>query len=129
MHKKINKQTIGIMIGILVVGVLGGFLGGVKYQASKVPNFKIGNTNRTGAMMRGGNGNMGTMGEVLSRDASTLTVKLPTGGSKIVFFDANTSVVKASTSTLDAVVVGEQVVVGGTTNADGSVSAKTIQIR
>jgi len=129
MYKKINKQTIGIMIGVLVVGVLGGFLGGVKYQASKVPNFKIGNTNRTGTMMRGSNGGMGTMGEVLSKDVSTLTVKLPTGGSKIIFFDTNTSVMKTSTSTLDAVVVGEQVIVGGITNADGSVSAKTIQIR
>ena len=125
------------MKNILIVGVIallvGGGIGfevGTKTQASSVATnaggtYSGARTKGQAGMMRGG----GTIGQVLSKDATSITVKLPTGGSKIVFYDANTQVMQTSSSTIDAVSVGGQVVVSGTPNTDGSVSAKTIQIR
>ena len=128
-----NKKLISIVVVVVIVSGGLGFWGGMKYQSSQTPAFGSGNfargvngkTGNQAGMARGG----GTIGEVLSKDATSITVKLPTGGSKIVFFDSSTSVMKTASSSLDAVVVGSQVVVGGSTNSDGSVSAKTIQIR
>mgnify|MGYP002128294891 CR=1 FL=1 len=79
-----------------------------------------------GGMMRGG----GTVnGEILSVDGKSLTVKLRDGGSKIVLLGDSTQINKAATGTAADLTQGTNVVIFGTTNSDGSVTAMNVQIR
>lgn len=140
MNTMITDKKIVITIGVvLVVGVLG-FLGGMQYQKRKLPAGVAFNQNQmrgiggfngqrtlgTGGMMRGGSG---VIGEVLSKDDKSITVKLQDGGSKIVFFSGTTTIAKSAQGTIGDVTTGTQVVVTGTTNPDGSVTAQNIQLR
>jgi hypothetical protein len=78
--------------------------------------------------MRGGGMGM-VSGEILSKDEKSITVKDRTGGSKIVFLGASTEVMKSAVGTLDDLAIGTDVITNGTPNADGSITATTVQIR
>lgn len=69
------------------------------------------------------------IGEVLSKDDRSITVKLPDGGSKIVFTAESTKVSKPTDVSLNDVEVGQSVVVAGRANDDGSMTAESIQVR
>jgi hypothetical protein len=139
--KNNNKilQIIGSII-LLVLVFIGGVAVGRKGGSLRMmgnpggPNMMNGG-NR---MMRGGQGGgaQGTgmmagfvMGEILSKDATSMTLKLRDGGSKIVLFSPSTTVTKSASSTIESVVVGNSVMVSGKTNADGSVTATNIDMR
>ena len=68
------------------------------------------------------------MGEVLSQDDKSFTVKMPDGGSKIILFSEKTTLHKANDATKSDLKAGEQVSVFGTENPDGSLTAQNIQI-
>ncbi|MEI6345943.1 MAG: hypothetical protein WCO79_01805 [bacterium] len=68
-------------------------------------------------------------GEVLSKDASGVTLKLQDGGTKIIFIATSTQVMKATIGSLADLAVGTNVTIMGTTNSDGSIAAKSVQIR
>lgn len=131
------KNTIIIAVLVLVVGVIGGFVVGMKYQQSKQPAFgrqfngQLGNqqVQRNGNMM-GGNrsGFQPVNGEILSSDASSITVKLQDGSSKIVLYSASTPINKSSQGTVSDLKAGEKVAIFGQTNTDGSVTAQSIQL-
>lgn len=139
----IDKKT-GIGIAILVLACSISFYGGVRYGSSKSlaasrgmqggfangfqqdgqgSRFADQNGQKSGRM--GG----GTMGEIIAKDDKSITVKLRDGGSTIVFLTSSTPVTKSVDGAIKDLAVGEQVVVGGTKNSDGSVTAETIQIR
>jgi hypothetical protein len=129
-----NKIIISFVVGIIVVGG-GAFYAGTKYAGSnRVPsgNFTSqmsGSQNGFGMGMRGGQGLSGvTVGEIISKDDTSITVKLPGGGSKIVFFSDKTAVTKNTTSSIADIVINENVVVNGSANTDGSINAQTIQL-
>ena len=141
------KKNLWTFIISLVVVATGSFYGGIKYSQSKnlgMDNFNKltaeqrqarfiqGNeTNTDNAMgIRTGMANGGLInGEVLSKDDKSITVKLADGGSKIVFYSDSTVVSKSATTTMQDLTVGENVMVSGTTNQDGSISAQMVQIR
>ena len=138
MHKRLLLAALG---GIAVLGLV--FYGGIKYGARPSRSSAGGNFamlqggrqgqffstgGQTGGTRRGGMGGV-VAGEVIAKDDKSITVKLPDGGSKIVFFSESTKVAKSVEGTLDDVAVGKQVIVGGPANADGSVTAETLQIR
>ena len=77
--------------------------------------------------LAGGAGNV--FGEVLSKDATSITVKLANGGSKIIFVASSTAVQKTSAGTIDDIVIGSQITANGQVNADGSINATTINQR
>jgi len=129
------KPAIVVIITI-GVGVLA-FFGGMKYQEN------IATTTRSSSFANGarmGVGRMGVTGagnrtgfrpvngEVLNTDDASLTVKLTDGSSKIVLFTTKTIINKATTAQKVDIKAGEKVAVFGTENADGSVTAQTVQL-
>ena len=133
-----NKNIIvGVIAGVLIIGG-GSFYGGMKYAGANTSGnrnlaaigqagqFRMG---QNGMGIRSGQGLGGvTAGQILSKDATSITVKLPDGGSKIVFLTASTTVTKSNTGSVNDLVVNENVVVNGSANSDGSINAQSIQL-
>jgi len=84
---------------------------------------------QAGRGVRGGMTGGFTAGEVLSVGEGMFTVKLRDGGSKIVIFPDAAEVMKSVSGEHVDVAVGTQVMVTGDQNGDGSVTAKSVQIR
>ncbi|MDB5194520.1 MAG: hypothetical protein JWN50_534 [Parcubacteria group bacterium] len=125
-----HKLIIG---AVVLVGIA--FYGGVKYAEAKsvsaASTFAGRQTGAAGAGARGARGAFAgaTAGEILTKDNESFTVKLQSGGSKIVFLGASTTVMKAVTGSVNDLVVGQTVIVSGTPNSDGSVTASSIELR
>lgn len=79
-------------------------------------------------MMGGRTGFTPVSGEILSIDDTSITVKMPDGGSKIVMISEKTTMNKASSASKSDLKVGSQVAVFGQDNSDGSVTAQSIQL-
>lgn len=127
-----KKLIIVSLVAVILIGAA--FYGGMAYGKSQRPAMfarngqggQFGNFARGGA--RGAGGGF-TAGEVLSKDAGSLTIKLPNGSSMIVLTSSSTAVMKAATGTIADVQVGSNVAVQGSANSDGSLSAQSIQLR
>lgn len=143
-----NNKKIIILAAIAVVAVgFGMFYAGMKYEIKKEKtgqfdmkgsfdggqrgNRQIPVQNRPGMGMGGGNMNEGGFmgGEILSKDDKSITVKDRKGNSKIIFFSDSTIVGKTIDGSLSDLNAGQDVMVNGKTNADGSITAQNIQIR
>jgi hypothetical protein len=139
MSKKIVWSVVGI---IVLVGV---FFGGAAYGKGQATTTTTANATGFAAYAgmrgtRGGSfGGGATIGQIISKDATSITVQLitPVGGttsttpvgSKIILVDSSTPITKEVNGSMSDLAVGTNVSVTGTTNTDGSVSAKSIQIR
>ena len=131
-----NKKVIVSVIVCLVIAIISFFVG-IKYGEGKTPassqsqtfnRMQQGNKNG-GSGMRGGLGGGIVSGEILSKDATSMIVKLRDGGSKIVLTSPSIKVEKTVDGLSADLIVGKSVMVTGTANPDGSVSATSIQIR
>ena len=130
-----------IALGIFVIVAGVSFYGGMAYGQKHVGTSgaftqgdgqaRIGGQGFGGSGRRGGmNGQGGFVGgEVVSKDTQGITVKLVDGGSKIVIISPSTPVIKSVESSVADLMAGEQVLVTGKANGDGSVSAQSVQIR
>jgi hypothetical protein len=130
--KPIQPVQVGI---ICLVVAIAAFYGGVKYDQSKRP---AGNFNRqfvtSGGNLQGQNrirtntGFRPVVGEVISQDDKSITVKMTDGSSKIVILSDSTNYSKTDKTDKTSLKTGDQVGVFGSDNADGSVTAQTIQL-
>lgn len=137
-----------VVVSVLVGG--GAFFGGMKYAESKGPRgFSQGNFQNLASLSpeerqqriqemganggftgRGGNQGGGFIGgEIISKDEQSVTVKMPDGGSKIIFYSDSTKVSKSVDGTSEDLSIGKNISVTGTQNQDGSVTAQSIQLR
>ena len=124
-----------IVVALVIAG--GSFFGGMVYGKSQAGG-PGGNARgaRTGMAAFGGgvqgqgrNAGGFISGDIVSKDATSLTVKTRDGSSKIVFFATSTKVSKMADGSMDDLAPGTTVTVMGTTNTDGSVTASQLQIR
>jgi hypothetical protein len=132
---KSNKTVYIISVVLIIVAFFGGMMYG-KYGVSSGGN---GNYSANGGQAgtyagragRGGaNGGAGlTSGDILSMDDKSLTLQLRSGGSKLVFLSASTTVQKQTEGSRADLTVGETVTAIGSPNPDGSITAQSIQIR
>ncbi len=128
---KNNSLVTGIIV--VLVGALG-FFGGMKYQQSKAT---AGNSGRQfpGGRQGGQNGQgrsagfgRPVSGEILNQDDKSITVKLADGSSKIVIVNDKTTINMAQSATKSDIQTGQTVAVFGSENADGTVTAQSIQL-
>ena len=135
-----------ILIILLILAVAGSFYGGMKYAQSKnsFSNFsrqnfqnltseerqQIFQGNVEGSLQAGVRTRAGMNfinGEVISKDDQSLTLKTVDGGSSIVFFSDSTQISKTIEGTIDDIGIGQQIMITGEQNSDGSYTAATIQ--
>ena len=136
-NKKIGLGVVGVII--LIAVFYGGMVYGGNNVRASIASRGLGFGQNTGSGMMRGNrtANGFTIGQIISKDATSITVQLvnggpntgTTGGSKIVFLDNNTKVTKSVDGTLSDLAIGTTVSITGTPNTDGSVSAQSVQIR
>lgn len=126
------KTSIAVTIAVLTLIV--GFAGGYffrNYRLTKTRQNFTGQFQRTGNSSQNQGNRLGgrpVVGEIISRDDKSLTVKMTDGSSKIVILSDSTSYSKTDTVNIDELKVGTQVGVFGTDNSDGSVTAQNIQL-
>lgn len=119
---KTNNVIITIVL-VLIAGT-GGFFAGVKYQQSKNPR----PVNFQRNMPSGRQGTRPVGGEIIGVNENSVTVKLADNSSKIIFLTEATTFNKSAEGAKSDLKMGERVVAVGTENADGSVTARNIQI-
>lgn len=129
-----NTKNIIIAFVLVIVSFYGGMKYGEHARSTRMVSFTNGNgtfaINTAGGARGGVRGGDGIInGEILSKDANTLTIKTRDGGSKIVLLSASTTIMKTTTGTAADLIVGKDVSGAGTTNSDGSITAGTIQLR
>lgn len=156
-----NKTIIPIIILTALIFGGGGFFGGMKYTQSRPSNnagaaaySDFGNLTpeqrqqrfqqmgANGGLRIGRNGGQGggfALGEIISKDDKSITVKTLTpgqnanssgqGSTKIIFYSSSTEIGKSVSGADADLEVGKTVTVNGSANSDGSITAQSIQIR
>ncbi len=119
-----HKKTLVAAAIALVAGLGGGYYASHGAAAPQGPALR-------GAFARGGAAGAGGFlaGTVAKEDSESITVDTRDGSSRIVLITPDTSVSKSVNGTMSDVAVGANVIVSGSTNSDGSVSASLIQLR
>lgn len=129
------KNNVIVTVIIVVVVAATAFFGGMKYsQSQRLANFsgQFGNrgfgAGQNGqGRSRGGFGGA-TIGDIISQDANSITVKLMDGSSKIVLLSNSTTYSKTDNGSKSDLKTGTRVAAFGTANSDGSITAQNVQI-
>ncbi len=136
-----NNTAIIIAIISLALGFGGGYLF-KNYQVSQMrPNFgsqlpdRQGNGQglqnvqrpQNGQGPQAGFGGM-VMGEIISQDENSITVKIQDGSTKIVILGDSTTYSKPQSIEKTELSIGNQVRVSGNANSDGSITAQNVQL-
>ena len=130
--QKTNNATRWI-IGLIVVALIS-FYAGTMSGSKPAPQAGFGGqygASQSGGVRSAGRGGMGgfVSGSIVSIDQNSMTLNTQNGSSKIVFFATSTEVMKSAVGSISDLSANTNVVVTGSTNADGSVTASSIQIR
>lgn len=129
-----NKKLIPILIVLILVIGGGAFYGGMKYgqlkpsleQKFPAPEQRQG---LKGLGIKSKETGVGLLrGEITAKDDQGITLKLPDGGSKIIFFSDSTEIAKTTEGTTGDLEVGKEVMVSGDQGSEGTITAKKIQI-
>jgi len=124
-----NNSLIFTIIAVVIVGAIA-FFGGMKYQQSQAAQTNMGNgqfalRGQNGQARRFGGANVG---QIVSVDANSITLKLQDGSSKIINLSSNTTYSKTDSASKSDLKVGDRVAAFGTANSDGSIDAQNVQL-
>lgn len=128
-----NKTVITAIIVAVIFGG-GGFYGGMQYAKSSTTSKHQGRNFAAMRGVRGGssgpNSNASFIaGQITAKNGNSLTVQSRDGSSKIVILSGSTAIAKSVSGSASDLAAGQNVMITGTTNSDGSVTAENIQIR
>ncbi len=139
-----NNKSIIITVAVALIVGGAGFYGGTVYEKNSLAAQNQGGMMTPGGNFAGRNGgaqgqgqNRGGMrngggfltGKITAKDDKSITVQDRNGSSKIVLYSASATVGKSVDGALSDLATGQNVMVNGTANSDGSVTAQNIQIR
>jgi hypothetical protein len=138
MQMKQSRIVLSLIITFIVAGAGGYYIG--KHVTTGTSDTTTSSDNQArqgqsatrtgmGGMRRNGQGGGFLGGSVISKDSTSLTMSIPNGGSKIIFYSPTTAIQKTATGTPEDITAGSMVSVSGTQNPDGSMSANAITIR
>ena len=132
-----QSKNLLITIALAIAVGAASFYGGTVYQKNKSASPKMirGNSGGQGGQRQGGmirntqNNGEFSNGEIVSKDDKSITIKTKDGSSKIIYFSGETSIGKSTSGNSSDLGIGEEVMINGKNNSDGSLSAQNIQIR
>ncbi len=132
MKKEFEIKTIVAIIMVIVLLAVGFGLGmayGKKNGGQQGFGARSGQMMNGRAGMRAGQDTGMATGEVMSKEEGSFVVKMQNGSTKIVLTTASTTVSKMTEGSVSDFANGTTVMVIGQNNADGSITAKQVQIR
>ncbi len=125
-----DKKIIGAVVVALIIGVGIGYFGGNALHPATPAQGTRGSFAGTNGGTRGSaNGGEVLSGTVAVKDAGSITIDTRDGSSHVVLLTPATTVQKSVSGSVSDVSVGSTIVVTGSTNSDGSISASSIQLR
>ena len=115
---------------IAIVALGGGFFWGkASGGASRAAGFAGAYSSSTRRTVGGATSGGLVIGAIATIDSSSITLQLANGNSEVVFYSTSTPVSEPTTVSAKTLKVGTTIMVGGTSNSDGSLTAQTIQVR
>ncbi len=129
--KKYKVHIIWVIVAI--IALIGGFFWGKGSAGSS--RVALGGAGAYASSTRRFGGGAGTtggglaIGQIASVGSDSFTLQLANGNSEVVFYSTSTPVTEPTIVSPDALNVGTNVMVVGTANSDGSVTAQSIQVR
>jgi hypothetical protein len=127
-----QKEVIGALVGVFLLGGAAGYFAVPKSSAPEGARGQWSGREggqRGPGMGRGQRGAGFAAGEVIAKDETSVTVKAQDGSTKIVLVTESTEVMNATKGTVADVAIGKNVMINGTPNQDGSVTAQSVNIR
>ena len=131
-----HMQTKIIIVALIIIVGIAAFFGGVKYQQAQAGSSRQfylhgGQGGNMGLRRFGGQGNanfQATRGQVVSVDTNNITLKLQDGSTKLINLSGSTRYMKEDQAASSDIKSGTTIMVIGSTNSDGSISAQDVQI-
>ncbi|MDD4409099.1 MAG: hypothetical protein PHW52_00420 [Candidatus Pacebacteria bacterium] len=126
-----QKNITILLVSVILVGILSFYAGVMTEKKSNSHQLGFERQSRGSISMNPNRNRQGGMinGDIKTKEDNTLTIGTTNGGSRIVLFSDKTKVTKSTEGSLTDLGVGTGVMVIGTENQDGSVTAQNIQIR
>lgn len=113
---------------VAIIALVGGIFYGKSGTSSTTARGSYASSTRSGAGRAGASGGF-VSGQIISVDSNSLTVSLANGNSQVVFYSSSTQVMKPTIVPASNLAAGTRVMIGGTPNSDGSLTAQSIQVQ
>jgi hypothetical protein len=122
-----KKYKVHIIWAIIaIIALIGGILYGKSGTSSTTAKGSYASSTRSAAGRAGGGF---VSGQIISVDSNSMTVSLANGNSQVVFYSSSTQVMKPTIVPASNLTAGTRVMIGGTANSDGSLTAQSIQVQ
>ena len=127
------KKSNAILLAVAAL-VVGGVIGYVVHQPQPATGGFAGSGSFAGrgsfrGAATGASGNTFADGQIVSINGSSMTIQLRDGSSQVVFFSTSTPILTTTAGSAADLAAQKDVMVAGTKNADGSITAQSIQVR
>jgi len=126
------KNNLFSFILVAVISLAVGFYAGSFYQKNqqqqRFSQFGARGFSGQNQASRFGGGSRPVSGQIIKKEADSITVKTQNGSTRIVFFTDKTNIGKTTKAEISDLKENETVFIVGQENSDGSITAQNIQI-